>query len=202
MTEQLKEKALALGAYRAEMVKVEDIALDPYFRKMCESNACGNYGRSYMCPPDIGGIEELMERFRTYELALVYQTVGKLEDSFDFEGMMEAAEGHNRLAQKLWDYTDELQDISAASGATALAAAEGLPDASALEFLHLGAGGCRLCSVCGKKMGTPCAHPDRAMGSLEAYGVNVSELAKLAGMGYINGQNTVTYFGCVLIRRG
>lgn len=193
MTERLKEKALALGAYRAEIVSVADIALDAYFRKMCESNACGNYGRSYMCPPDIGNIETLMERFQTYELALVYQTVAKLEDSFDFEGMMEAGEQHNRLAQKLWDYTDELQDGGADDARS---------EVSAREFLHLGAGGCRLCSVCGKKINAPCAHPDRAMGSLEAYGVNVSELAKLAGMGYINGQNTVTYFGCVLIRKG
>jgi hypothetical protein len=36
------------------------------------------------------------------------------------------------------------------------------------------------------------------MPSLEAYGINVSELAKAAGMNYINGQNTVTYFGAVL----
>jgi hypothetical protein len=36
------------------------------------------------------------------------------------------------------------------------------------------------------------------MPSLEAYGVNVSALASAAGMKYINGQNTVTYFGAVL----
>jgi hypothetical protein len=36
------------------------------------------------------------------------------------------------------------------------------------------------------------------MPSLEAYGINVSELAKSAGMKYINGQDTVTYFGAVL----
>jgi len=110
---------------------------------------------------------------------LVYQTVGELEDSYDFEGMMEAGERHNKLAQKLWDFTDE-------SGCT--------------EALHLGAGGCRLCSVCGKKTGDPCRFPTRAMGSLEAYGVNVSELAPQAGMKYINGQNTVTYFGAVFMK--
>jgi hypothetical protein len=36
------------------------------------------------------------------------------------------------------------------------------------------------------------------MPSLEAYGVNVSGLASVAGMKYINGQDTVTYFGAVL----
>ena len=36
------------------------------------------------------------------------------------------------------------------------------------------------------------------MASLEAYGIHVSKLAKAADMKYINGQNTVTYFGGVL----
>ena len=84
----LREEALALGAFRAELVKVEDISTDASFRSLCASNACGNYGKNYMCPPDIGSIEELMQELRTYETALVYQTVGCLEDSYDFEGMM------------------------------------------------------------------------------------------------------------------
>lgn len=179
MIEKLKDKAMELGAFKVGIVKASEIKTDSYFRKMCADNMCGNYGRSYMCPPDIGPIEELMEKIKTFDQVLVYQTVGELEDSYDFEGMMEAGERHNKLAQKLWDFTDE-------SGCT--------------EALHLGAGGCRLCSVCGKKTGDPCRFPARAMGSLEAYGVNVSELAPQAGMKYINGQNTVTYFGAVFMK--
>ncbi|MBM3710008.1 MAG: DUF2284 domain-containing protein, partial [Actinobacteria bacterium] len=34
--------------------------------------------------------------------------------------------------------------------------------------------------------------------SLEAYCMNVSTLAELCNMKYINGQNTVTYFGAFL----
>jgi hypothetical protein len=34
--------------------------------------------------------------------------------------------------------------------------------------------------------------------SLEAYGIFVAKLAEKAGMKYINGVNTVTYFGAVL----
>ena len=43
--DEVRRKALDLGAYRAEVVNVEDISLDAAFRAMCESNACGNYGR-------------------------------------------------------------------------------------------------------------------------------------------------------------
>lgn len=174
--EMLRDRLLEMGAYRAEFVETAQITLDAVFRKMCESNACGNFGKSYMCPPDVGNIEELMAQLRTYDRALVYQTVGMLEDSYDFEGMMEAGQKHNDLAQQLRRLAEE----------------QGITDC-----LHLGAGGCRICPVCGKKTGEPCRFPEQAMSSLEAYGVNVSELARLCGMRYINGQDTVTYFGAM-----
>ena len=66
------------------------------------------------------------------------------------------------------------------------------------RVLHLGAGGCGVCKSCAKRTDEPCRFPELAMPSLEAYGVNVSKLASAAGMKYINGQNTVTYFGMVL----
>ena len=46
--------------------------------------------------------------------------------------------------------------------------------------------------------GEPCRFPEKAFPSLEAYGVFVSKLAQACGMRYINGANTVTYFGVVL----
>lgn len=183
--ESVRQKALDSGAFRAEIVDVSDISTEASFRSMCESNACGNFGRNYKCPPDIGAIEELMAQIKTYDKALIYQTVGELEDSYDFEGMVEVAAKHNTLVNTVWDYTDEL--LADFGGQSA-------------EVLHLGAGGCSLCSVCGKVTGEPCRNPKRAKGSLEAYGINVSRLAKLAGMRYINGVNTVTYFAAVFYR--
>lgn len=174
--ETLKEEILRLGARAAAVISVESISFDTAFRGMCASNACGNYGKSYMCPPDVGEIDDLIREAKTYSRAIVYQTVGLLEDSYDFEGMMEAGKLHNELAQNV----------------RALFCEKGW------KALHLGAGGCRLCPVCGKKTGEPCRFPHRAMSSLEAYGINVSKLAAQCGMRYINGENTVTYFGAAL----
>ncbi len=194
--EQVRQQAILLGAYRAELVNVAEISLDASFRTLCESNACGNYGKNYMCPPDAGNIHDLMKKIKSYKTALVYQTVGMLEDSYDFEGMMEAGLRHNQLAQKLWDFTDEL-GIPAGHSVSNVhrTVSQGVE-----EVIHLGAGGCRLCEICGKREGVPCRFPKRAMGSLETYGINVSLLAPLAHMKYINGQNTVTYFGAVFMR--
>ncbi len=174
---ELTKKALALGAYKASVIETKDIVLDRAFREMCRSNACGVYGQCYMCPPDVGDIDELMAEVGRYDYALVYQTVTEIEDSFDFEGMAEAKKKSYPLAQSM-------REIFADPGVSAV--------------LHLGAGGCGVCDTCAKKTNVPCRFPEKAMPSLEAYGINVSALAKSAGMKYINGPNTVTYFGAVL----
>lgn len=173
----LAEDALSLGATRASVISANTIPLDRQFREMCAVNACGVYGKCWMCPPDVGEIDELMAQIKGYDYALVYQTVTTLEDSFDYEGMIDARRGMSVLSQKMRKVFD-------------------LPQFT--RVLHLSVGGCGVCEECTKKTGEPCRHPDLAMPSLEAYGVNVSEMARVAGMKYINGQNTVTYFGAVL----
>ena len=175
--DRLTAHALSLGAYKAAVIPVDAVETDAAFRDMCAANACGNYGRNWMCPPDAGDIHDLMAALRTYSFVLVYQTVSALEDSYDFEGMMEAGVAHNKLMITLRDRMS----------------AENLP-----RVLHLGAGGCRMCEVCAKRTGEPCRHPDLAVASLETYGINVSKLAVSAGMKYINGRDTVTYFGAAL----
>lgn len=175
--DEIISSALLKGATRANIIEASAIKTDRAFRDMCAANDCGAYGKCYMCPPDVGDIEELMADIQKYKYALVYQIVSELEDSFDYEGMVAAKKRTYPLAQSL----------------RPLFVGLGLP-----HVLHLGAGGCGVCESCAKRTGEPCRAPELAMPSLEAYGINVSELAKSAGMKYINGQNTVTYFGAVL----
>ena len=175
---RVEETGRALcGTCRAALLNVSAISFEPAFRDACAQNACGNYGQCWMCPPDVGDIHVLIEKARSYQQALIYQTVGTLEDSYDFEGMMEAAARHNTLCQTLTPVFRQ---------------------AGFARMLPLGSGGCRLCETCAKRQGQPCRHPEDALPSLEAYGVNVSKLAAACGMKYVNGVNTVTYFAGVL----
>lgn len=176
----LVQAALDCGADRAAVIPAADLVTDVRFRDMCAANSCGVYGKCYMCPPDVGAIDELIRSLSQYTHVLVYQRVSTLEDSFDFEGMQQARRSQHRLAQALRDALDALP----------------LTDA-----LHLSVGGCGICAVCAKQTGEVCRFPDRAMASLEAYGIHVSEMARAAGMKYINGENTVTYFGAVLFNK-
>lgn len=116
-----------------------------------------------------------MARIGACSEGVLYQSVAPLEDSFDFEGMMAAAQEHARLGQRI-------EKALAGRG----------------SHLHLGAGGCHICPKCTAPEGKPCRHPDKILPPLEGCGVDVYKAAKAAGLKYINGQNTVTYFGLVL----
>ena len=175
--EKLTLAALEAGAAKAAIIPQKQIVLSGEFYKICESNACGNFGRCWMCPPDIGPIDLLMERVRAYPFALLYQTIGTLEDSFDIEGMQDAARNHARVSQKV-------------QAAVAPLLAQGC--------FHLSCGGCNLCESCAKRENEPCCFPDKALIPMEGAGVDVYNTVKDTHLKYINGQNTVTYFGMVL----
>ncbi|WMJ21773.1 DUF2284 domain-containing protein [Paludicola sp. MB14-C6] len=169
------ERILKLGAKRVEVIPVSKVAFYPEIRKSCEMNQCGAYGKNWTCPPHIGDINELISELSQYKNVLVYQCVYELEDSYDIEGMDEGQKQFHKL-------TNKIAQLYAGSN----------PPVKVLS-----AGGCRICAVCGAVTNTPCRFPSVAYSSLEAHGIQVSELAKACGMKYINGKNTVTYFGAI-----
>ena len=169
--------ALEAGAHKAVILNADDIVLSAEFRDICRNNQCGKYGKCWMCPPDLPPVTEVMERVRSYSRVLWYQTVAPLEDSFDIEGMMDAKDNHVQLSRRLQKLVAPM-----------------LPE----NALHLSCGGCHLCPVCAKEEGLPCRMPDKAMPSLEGYCVDVYNTTKNTELKYINGQNTVTYFGAIL----
>ena len=170
--------AIESGADGAAVVNVRDILFKREFRAACERNSCGKYGKCWMCPPDVGEIDEMINRARGYRHALVVQSIGRLEDSFDIEGMEYAAKRHNSIIQTLAAELDSMPGDS----------------------LKLGAGACRVCERCARADEESCRNPDKAIASLEAYGIAVSELSKTSGMNYVNGPNTVTFFGVFLFK--
>ena len=103
-----------------------------------------------------------------------------MEDPFDYEGMVAALKQHAAVSDAIKQYIKEH-----------------VPG----PVLHLSAGGCPFCERCAGACGELCRHPEKALASLEAYGIHVAKLAGLCGLNYINGQNTVTYFGAFLFGR-
>lgn len=179
VTKQLLEHLCeTTGASNCAVVDVADIVFDAGLRKNCEMNYCGEYGRTWVCPPHCGDIEECIQSAKAFNHALVIQTISPLEDSYDFEGMEAAAESFHKI----------------------FAWVAKKAKASGQDVLCLSAGGCHLCEKCAVADGIACRHPEEAYPSLESHGIYVSDLAKKAGMNYINGKDTVTYFGAVFYK--
>jgi predicted metal-binding protein len=176
--DDLVQDALESGATHAAMVDTAKITFHEEFREACEKNVCRKYNTNWMGPPAIGPISVLMERAGKYRQGLLLQTAHQLDRTFDYQGMLDGGKKHERVFRALLEKMRKKYDFS--------------------EMLPLNAGCCGICDRCAYLDQEPCRHPDQAVSSVEAYGMDVMALEKSAGIPYYNGKNTVSYVGLIL----
>jgi predicted metal-binding protein len=148
----------------------------PEVRAMCAVDRCNAYGRNWACPPACGEIEDFQQQISQRTTCYVVQTCGDLEDSFDFETMVEVEMLQKERFEKLNDLVKER-----------------FPDA-----LMLSAGTCQICKEC-TCPDAACRFPERRLSSMEAAGLVVSEVCTQAGVPYNHGPNTMSYTGCIVL---
>lgn len=177
MTEErtMNQIMLEAGAFQYGLVDTGTVQFRHDVRAMCEVNTCRNYGASWACPPAVGTVKECERRVQNYRKMAVFSVKYDLEDSFDYEGMLCGMKQFKEVCRKV----DSLVGLYME------------------DFLILANEGCDLCEKCTYPE-SPCRFPDKAHGSLEGYGIMVCDLAKQAGILYMNGKDTVTYFGAVI----
>ena len=170
----LKQLAIEHGFSHVAEFDPEILEVLPSVRAMCEEDKCHAYGKNWTCPPFCGTLEECSDRMHSYSKGLLLQTEGKLNKVIDMIGYLETARRHNDL---VYSFADKIK--------------EDMPDC-----LVLGGGGCRRCTKCAHPK--PCRHPDKAIPSMEGYGLLVSRVCEAAGLPYYYGEKTITYVACVL----
>jgi len=161
--------------FQYKLIETSEIPFSQQVVDMCKANRCGKYGTCWTCPPGVGTLDELERRIKSYKNACVFTCRYDLEDSFDFEGMVEGQKSAKRVLQNI---IEQLR-------------------ADGEKIMALGCEGCGLCEEC-TYPDAPCRFPEKAVPSVEACGINVVELAKKSGINYNNGADTVTYF-CVIL---
>ena len=165
------EQALSGRAFECAVIATRDIRFSPELLKACESNVCGSYNKSWSCPPAVDSPEQQKETVGAFSSAFVFTTKGDLEDSFDYEGMLNAKDRHNRLTSEMHERFGKTNPV-------------------------YGAGSCKVCKTCAYP--EPCRFPEKTYPAVEAAGINVTELSRAGGIRYNNGPNTVTYFSMIL----
>ena len=174
--DKLAALAAEAGFTHSAPLDVSTLELRDEVRAMCSANTCRAYGKNWSCPPACGELEELRQRFARYSRGILVQTVGEVEDSLDFEGMMEAEAAHKAhfaaLHEKLLETWPGL--------------------------LALGAGTCTRCKEC-TYPDAPCRFPDRRVSSMEACGLVVVDTCKANGLGYYYGPQSIAYTSCFFL---
>ena len=176
-TEALIQEALDSGFSQAGELDVGALAFLPEVRDMCSADRCHQYGKNWRCPPGCGSIEDAAKKAAAYSSGILVQTIGQMEDEFDYETIQESGDAHK---------------ANFAALAKALKGRWG-------DVLPMGAGACTLCAACAYP-DAPCRHPEDSISSMEAYGLWVSRVCELSNLPYNNGKNTITYTSCYLLK--
>lgn len=164
-----------LGIFQHGITTTDRIVFSEQIRDICEGNVCRMFGTTWACPPAVGNLKNCMESCLSYNSIMVFSSKYDITDSFDWEGMVTAHKEFKNVCDKL--YTELIKETR--------------------DFLLLSNESCIRCKEC-TYPALPCRFPDMLFPSIEGYGIIISDLAKAGGINYINGINTVTYFGAVL----
>ncbi|MDR2610529.1 MAG: DUF2284 domain-containing protein [Clostridiales Family XIII bacterium] len=176
-TTELIREALDAGFSQAGELNLEALVFMPEVRDMCRADRCNQYGRNWRCPPACGSIEDAAERAAKYSYGLLVQTIGTMEDDFDYQAMLDTGEQHKR------NFVDLIGALKTRYD----------------DILPMGAGTCSICTACAYP-DAPCRFPEKSYSSMEAYGLWVSRVCEISGIPYNNGKRTITYTSCYLLK--
>ena len=174
--EELVKIANECGFTHYAQLDVSTLEFMQEIRDMCNPKQCRNYNKSWSCPPACPSLEEMREKVKNYSTGIIVQTVGDLEDSMDWDGIMETGARHKenfgRMREKLSKQHPAL--------------------------LAMGAGECKLCETC-TYPDNPCRHPDKIEVSMEASGLFVSKVCTDNNLAYNYGPEKMAFTSCFLL---
>lgn len=172
--EKWLDMAKVCGFTYAVPLNIEALTPMPAIREACAADQCRAYGKNWTCPPYCGTLEECAERLQCYHRGILLQTVGATQKSIDTRAYARIEKAHNDAFSR---FAEMLR--------------REYPQA-----LCLGAGGCRLCGECAWP--ESCRFPEKAVSSMEAYGLFVTQVCRDSGLAYYYGEKTIAYCACVL----
>lgn len=168
------EKAERIGFDVAAALDPQSLVARSDVRAMCAEDKCGAYSRNWTCPPAVGTIEECQMRMQNFKRGILLQSIGYMSKAVDSKCYRETERRH---LENFYTFSEEIR--------------REYPNA-----LCLGAGGCRVCKQCAYP--DPCRFPEKAVSSMEGYGLFVTQVCRDAGVAYYHGEKTITYTACIL----
>ena len=88
--------------YSYDFLDPKELEFSDRIRWICE-HECPMYGKTWACPPAVGTVKECRARCLAYKTAMVFSAVYPLEDSFDYEGMLQGHSAFKDLCDRLYE---------------------------------------------------------------------------------------------------
>jgi len=173
---ELEKIAKECGFTHYSPLDVSTLEFMQEIRDMCNAKQCRNYDTSWSCPPACAPVDEIKDNVQKYTKGILVQTVGDLEDSLDWDGIMENGARHKENFKKMRESLNQKQK----------------------KVLALGAGECKICEKCTYPE-KPCRYPDKMEISMEACGLFVSKVCTDNNLGYNYGSEKIAFTSCFLL---
>lgn len=157
--QKLKTLAMEDGVELFEL-DVRSIKPRESIRLKCLVPLCEYYNVCKVCPPNIPGVAEFREALKDYGKAFLVVLRERIDVIEKFRNDFQAE-------LKLADIVSRLELAAFKEGS--------------YQALGLVVGGCKLCSEC-TLPGEPCRNPYKARPSPEGFGIDITELAREAGV--------------------
>jgi len=175
--EKLEKIAKECGFTNYAELDISTLEFMQEIRDMCNAEQCRNYNKSWSCPPACEPLEEMRKKVNSYTGGILVQTVGVIEDSLDWEGMMEAGAQHKVNFGKMKELLSTEQ----------------------VQLLGMGAGMCQICENC-TYPDESCRFPEKMEVSMEACGLFVSKVCTDNNLQYNYGPERIAYTSCFLMK--
>jgi predicted metal-binding protein len=139
-------------------------------RYICQSE-CPMYGKSWACPPAVGGVGSCKAKCLQYKNCLMIVTMTEVADIANIDETLATRPEHEEI-------TTQVQEILREQG---------------IDPYVLSTEACAVCERCAWLDGLPCRKPERMHPCVESHGINVIPLFETLGIPFICGENIVTW---------
>lgn len=173
-TDEIKKLALNAGYVNAAKIETSELVFVEEYRKFCEKNDCGNFGKNYACPPSCGTPQEMKEKVLKYNNAFVFQSQSVVKNLYDNAEVAQVKKAHVKRMRDLLPILKE----------------SGLPK----KGLSIMCGPCTLCKTCAILENKPCVNPEGQASCVSAYCIDASKMAKSCNMNIEWNGDTVSFF--------
>ena len=176
--EKLEQELSQLPLYVYFFMEPGQLEFSERVRWICQ-NECGQFGKSWACPPGVGTVEQCRAHCLSYDRCLVISTITEVQDIADIAQTLATRQEHERI-------TDQVATLMRQCGA---------------EPFVLSSESCAICPRCAILDGQPCRFPERMHPCVESQGINVIPVLEENGLEFQYGQNVVTWISMLLYRQ-